>query len=168
VADALARCSIDRRRITHFTAPPSAPPGRYIFRCNAPSRVRQGMALCIDCGTTRLDSTSHCGASRPTPPSHGVPGRNRHAEPGRPHTGRAPGLTFRTIVRMLTSIRACLHANAVENAAVDVTHCSPSAGKPPCVPDRCVHLADDNSQCTKAGKECVFFDHGRDEFLPRR
>jgi hypothetical protein len=74
------------------------------------------------------------------------------------------------ISRMLTSIRACLRARTVEAAAADVIHCSPSAGKPqrPRVFVLGVHLTDRDSQCTKAGKECVFFDHGRNEFLPRR
>jgi hypothetical protein len=29
------------------------------------------------------------------------------------------------------------------------------------------HSTDSDRQCTKAGKDCVFFDHGRNEFLPR-
>jgi hypothetical protein len=129
------------------------------------------MALRVECGTTRLDSASHRGASCPTPPfpPHGV--RNRHqaafAESGRPHTGTLasyfPGFSH----GMLTSIRVCLHANAVETAVADVTHCSPSAGKLRSsvwfVP-----LTHVDRQCTKAGVECIFYDHGRNEFLPRR
>jgi hypothetical protein len=68
---------------------------------------------------------------------------------------------------LLTRFRACLPANAVENADADAIRCYPSAGKR-CSRYLLMRLTDSYRQCTKAGVDCVFYDHGRKELLPRR
>lgn len=74
---------------------------------------------------------------------------------------------------LLTSTRAYLHANAVETADADATRCCLGAGTPclcsPCPVRLCILcLTRAHRQCTKAGVECMFYDHGRNDFLRRR
>jgi hypothetical protein len=63
--------------------------------------------------------------------------------------------------------RVSLHVKDAESAAVAAIHCCRSAGTSPVCATMGVRLTEDR-QCTKAGVECMFYDHGRNELLPRR
>ena len=113
--------------------------------------------------------------------SHG--GRSQHQADGDAHVdahaharhrGAGPGNPPRPCVCISRIVhspcpRASPHAKGAESVAADAILCCRNAGTIllPCPTLAPLGLTA-NRQCTKAGVECMFYDHGRNQLLPRR
>ena len=111
-------------------------------------------------------------------PPHPLPATGRHrrqhesssssAGSGEPDSSTEPRQPLKAHALHLHRPRVFRLASAAENVAEVATRSCPSAGLWALsyyARGRATHAA---RQCTKAGVECMFFDHGRDQLLPRR